>query len=268
MVPKNVKNIISRIKSEFYHVVNWNGVDFNQLKYLVLFLGNPRSGTTLIRTIIDAHPNAIIGNEVHILRCMENGETWEKVLKRLCISHDRFKTNPYWSGYSYHIDERIKKTQLFVVGDKRAVGTIKFFLANPSLLKELFTWSPVPIKIIRCVRHPLDVIATKHFRNKKCIDRIIEKYFFIEKSAEKLLGSLHCDVIHIYNDQIIVNPKNEILRILNFLELEPDSSFIGNCIDRIYSTKSLSRNKVDWKSEQLKEIESQTKSLPHLYRFT
>jgi len=41
--------------------------DFSKLRNFVLFVGYPRSGHSLVGSLIDAHPHAIIAHEVKIL---------------------------------------------------------------------------------------------------------------------------------------------------------------------------------------------------------
>jgi len=41
--------------------------DFSKLRNFVLFVGYPRSGHSLVGSLIDAHPHAIIAHEVKTL---------------------------------------------------------------------------------------------------------------------------------------------------------------------------------------------------------
>ena len=58
--------------------INGLMTDLSQVRYFVVFLGNPRSGTTLVRSLLDAHPNIAIANEVHSIRLMEAGKNWQE----------------------------------------------------------------------------------------------------------------------------------------------------------------------------------------------
>jgi len=46
--------------------------EYDQVKSFVLFIGYPRSGHTLVSTLIDAHPNAVIANEFDLIGKWEN----------------------------------------------------------------------------------------------------------------------------------------------------------------------------------------------------
>ncbi len=99
--------------------------DLSHLEYFVMFVGNPRSGTTLVRTLLDAHPNVVIGNEVHTLRLMKAGKNWNAVVGRILENSTRFAKNPTWTDYSYRIPNYPTNSQkmITVIGDKRAAGT-------------------------------------------------------------------------------------------------------------------------------------------------
>ena len=83
--------MLNTVRSKWYELKqvikfhqNWRGVDFSDMKSLVIFLGNPRSGTTLVRSIISAHPNAIISNELHLVKQLQTGLSWNHAVKKIC----------------------------------------------------------------------------------------------------------------------------------------------------------------------------------------
>ena len=85
--------MLNTVRSKWYELKqvikfhqNWRGVDFSDMKSLVIFLGNPRSGTTLVRSIISAHPNAIISNELHLVKQLQTGLSWNHAVKKICIA--------------------------------------------------------------------------------------------------------------------------------------------------------------------------------------
>ena len=49
----------------------------------IFIIGCPRSGTTLLRVILDSHPNICCGPETHIVKIMK--EPREKILT-ICVS--------------------------------------------------------------------------------------------------------------------------------------------------------------------------------------
>ena len=64
--------------------------DLSQVRYFLVFIGNPRSGTTLFRSLLDAHVNICLGNEVNILDRMDKGESWRSIAGRIIQSTKNF----------------------------------------------------------------------------------------------------------------------------------------------------------------------------------
>lgn len=77
-------------------VRNGDNVDvkiWNDVEYLVLFFGHFRSGTTLIGSLLDAHPNIVMANEYGPLK---RWEKWSREQK----TRDYFFQQLYSKSYS------------------------------------------------------------------------------------------------------------------------------------------------------------------------
>jgi hypothetical protein len=261
----SVRQRLSGLKQYFNYVSYWSRVDFSQLKTFVIFLGNPRSGTTLVRSIVDAHPNAIIANELHTVRQLKAGASWKKIKKNICINSQNFKANPVWTDYSYRINGPGKKTKIHIIGDKRAAGTVHELSLHPHLIDELKALIPLPLKVIRCVRNPYDVIATRTRRNELDANENIERYFYIEQQAEQILEQLQpSGVKYVYNEELIGNSQAAIEDLASFLALKEVPGYIDACKSILYPSPNLSRYQAVFTPDQIKLIESETKKIPHL----
>lgn len=241
--------------------------DLSHLEYFVMFVGNPRSGTTLVRTWLDAHPNVVIGNEVHTLRLMKAGKNWPAVVGRVLENSSRFAKNPTWTGYSYRIPNypRSSREMITVIGDKRAAGTTKALIEEPALLFDLFNFSPLPIRFIHCVRHPYDVIATRTRRNELAMEYNHERYFQLEKGAAhlfSLLGPEQCK--RIYHEALIANPTDVLQDLLQFLGLTAEPAYLKACQAMIYDKPHQSRFKSEWTAQAMAAVEQEALCCDHL----
>ena len=57
---------LERLKDEFRKYQEESILDstlWNDVKHMILFLGHDRSGTTLVGSLLDAHPNIVVANE-------------------------------------------------------------------------------------------------------------------------------------------------------------------------------------------------------------
>lgn len=87
---------------------------FSDVRTLLLFIGYPRSGSTLVGSLLDAHPNIVIANEYNLIAHWKNYTTHEKnkghVFNELWMNSVREATNLQRAQrknffFSYHIPD-------------------------------------------------------------------------------------------------------------------------------------------------------------------
>ncbi len=158
-------------------------VRFEPFDCLLSFCRQYASGTTLVRTLLDAHPSIILGNEVHSLKRIDEGKSWRNVVGRILINAQRFAANPVWTGYSYQLPNAAfpkQKWRTLVIGDKKAAHTTDILSDSPDLFEQLVLWSPVPVVVLQCIRNPLVLLPLYRNDNRSpcpkqhvCIFRVI-----------------------------------------------------------------------------------------------
>jgi hypothetical protein len=69
--------MLCRSLPEYYNHknLNLNPKTVNDVETMLIFIGYPRSGHSLIGSLLDAHPNVVIANEYDILSSWENYTT-------------------------------------------------------------------------------------------------------------------------------------------------------------------------------------------------
>lgn len=134
------------------------------VRYLLLFVGIGRSGSSIVGSIIDAHPNAVVANQYQLVDGLVAKpalhSTKAQVFSRLVgfsLKQAREKAKNFGKGYSLkvgnetmHIDE---STQLTVIGDKGAGMLPSLYMMNKDQFveeyKKLKRTVEVPIKIVQ-----------------------------------------------------------------------------------------------------------------------
>ncbi|NRD89389.1 hypothetical protein C8024_07905 [Sphingopyxis sp. BSNA05] len=101
-------------------------------EYLTLFLGNPRSGTTLIRSLLDAHPAIALGQELNLVELFARGErSWEYMCGAMLDNAARFDADPIWNGYPYGVSyDHGQTSDILVIGDKRLREPARSWVSN------------------------------------------------------------------------------------------------------------------------------------------
>lgn len=133
---------------------------FEGVEKYCMFIGYPRSGHSLIGSLLDAHPNIVIANELDVLKfiyarfskrqiyylLIENPRTWaESGRKSASYSYEVLNQ---WQG-------RFKKLQ--VIGDKKGWSSTLRLRSNPELLRRLQDTISLNIKFIHVIRNPYDL---------------------------------------------------------------------------------------------------------------
>ncbi len=248
--------------------------DLSSLKRFVMFVGNPRSGTTLVRSLLNAHPEVVNDNEVDVLRCVRAEETWETVLGRILQNESEFSAKPVWTGYDYRVqnapsaEEQPRSPKLRVIGDKKAGASSKWLRDNPSVLAQFTEWSRLPNFVIHCVRHPFDVISTKTRRNGESLDVNIDRYFESEMTAVALENShQRVDYVRLYQEDLIQDASTTLTSLLHAIGLDVPTGYVGACEALVYEKPNRSRFKVKWTEDLILDVERRVRKVPHLHRY-
>src|SRR5215207_9368799 len=109
---------------------------FRDTQTLCLFIGYPRSGHSLVGSVIDAHPNAVVAHRVNAAAQLARGLAVEDVLFLTYQNALRFsRSGRQLTGYEYRIPGCAQGTHdlLRVVGDQEGRGTTEALSRNPQL---------------------------------------------------------------------------------------------------------------------------------------
>jgi hypothetical protein len=94
---------------------------FRAVRSYCIFIGYPRSGHSLVGSLLDAHPNIVIAHELDALKYMNAGFSRGQILN-LIVDRSRIftKQGRVWTGYSYRVPGQWQGNHrdLRVIGDK------------------------------------------------------------------------------------------------------------------------------------------------------
>jgi hypothetical protein len=238
---------------------------FRKVNTLVLFIGYPRSGSSTLGSLLDAHKNIIIAHEFNALKYIQKGFKPRQLFYLLAKNSKQFtSTGRISSGYSGIINGEFngKAKPILIIGDKKAGATSKMIAENNKLLQRLKDFYPT-IKLIHIVRNPFDMIATQAYSgNEKqlsvspeYLDKTIEFYASKFLVIEKLISEGMFDSITIKHEQLLSNPENILKMLLDFLNVDDYNGYIDSCKNHLYSSPHKSRNKIKWTTEQIEKVQ-------------
>lgn len=242
------------------------------LQIYCAFVGYPRSGHSIIGSLLDAHAQAIIAHELDALRVLENG-FGEQQLYYLLIENSRRFTQygRQWGSYSFLVPGQWqgKFTQLKVIGDNKAGMTTTRIGRNPALLEKLAGTVRLELKFIHVIRNPFDNIATIALKQTNDLGRAINQYFSMCHTNGLLQQRFGRDqLFDVHHEDFISDPRSGLMRLCEFLGLPPSEEYLAACVDIVYRLPHKSRYEVDWPRGALDFVNTEKEKYGFLRRYS
>ena len=244
-----------------------NKETFGDVRIYCMFLGYPRSGHSLVGSLIDANPYATISHELDILKFVGRGFSRKQIFSLILENSRGYAENGRINtGYSYIVPNQWqgKYKKLEVIGDKEGVLTTHRLLQKPELLEKATVLLGVEMKFIHVIRNPYDNISTWAKRSNISLERASDKYFELAKTNLEFKEKLGGQVLDVKHEDVIKRPKEKLEEICRFLELETSEEYLQDCASIIYKKPHKSRNERDWTMELKKEVQGRMKEFPFL----
>jgi hypothetical protein len=236
---------------------------FDGVETYCMFIGYPRSGHSLIGSLLDAHPSAIIAHELDALKFVEAGFNKDQLYQLLLDNSRRFaRKGRAWTGYAYGVPGQWQGRfdKLRVIGDKKGGRSTLQLAENPELLHRLRKTVATDIRFIHTIRNPYDNIATMHKRalehnHHQALSATVEDYFSrCEMNAnlkERMEKGVVLDVRH---ESFVENPKAMLRELCSFVGLGYDKDYLEGCASIVFSSSHKSRYDIEWDTSTLATV--------------
>ena len=245
--------------------------DFRHLKTYCTFIGYPRSGHSIMGSLLDAHPNAVIAHELDSLRFLEAGFT-ERQLYYLLLENSRQFTQHgrKWGRYSFAVPDQWqgRYSQLEVIGDNKGGRTTVRIGNDWQLLEKLCDTVRLEQRFVHVVRNPFDNIATIALRQTNDVRRAIEQYFFMCRTNATLRQKLADSVLDHHHEDFIANPPGELKRMCEFVGLAASDDYLAACAEIVYRIPHRSRLEVQWPAGSIESIRREQENYEFLGRYS
>ena len=225
----------------------------NHVETFVFFIGYPRSGHSIVGSLMDAHPHMIIAHEFMLFKQwnkMETARVTNGTKNKLrdkkylfnALYRDSFRDatrglrsqGKGHKGYTLEVGfpwQGRYNEQLLVIGDKSGGMATYSFMGNQRRFKnyyeQLLKTVNVPVRVIHVVRNPFDIISTQILfaagkdvgSTKKASDFVAEQKALFKDEGTKLTAKKY------KNEQLLENKTHAIFAMADAISRM--SAFIG-----------------------------------------
>lgn len=229
---------------------------FDSVEIFCLFVGHMKSGGTLLGSLLDAHPHAILADEAlavqYVSRGFQRDQVYHLLLKasRRAVMKGRV-TARRLGGYSFELPGlwQGRYTTLRVVGDSTAGATTRRLDAEPELLARLQRVLGDSVRLLHVIRNPYDPISVMTVRGKRSLPDAIDDYFAscamlegISARAREAGVPLH----RVRYEDVVRETEAQLAAVCGFLRLPLVEGYVEACAALIHDTPDRFRERVSW----------------------
>jgi hypothetical protein len=245
---------------------------FDEVERFFFLVGYTRSGSTLVGTMLNSHPDMVIAHEANAFRYVRPGITRNQLFAILLTRDRQFsEVGREWHGFDYRIDAGSQGhyRQLRVIGDKHAGRTSRKLHRYPDLLDRLRHLVRVPIRALHVTRNPYDNIASIARNVNQPLSDAIEVYrqvgTFVDEVATRLAPD---ELLAVRYEDFIVEPETALRRVCAFIGVEASADYLASCAALANPATRPARTHFDWTAEQRREVDTIIESRPVLHGYS
>lgn len=236
---------------------------FTEVKAFCLFIGHMKSGTSLLGSMLDAHPDAIVSDEADALRFTEDlgfsrGQLFHMLDRAATTEARRGRvTARRLGGYALAIEggSQGRCDRPILVGDGRAGPTTRRLDADPGALGRFRALlGDVDLRVVWVIRNPFGPIGASIARSGRSFDDAIEHYFTRCDALLRVRQQLEgIDVATIRYEDVVVDPRARVGDLCAHLGLSVDDAYLDRCA-RLVTPRA--DRLVEWKEPWISQVES------------
>jgi hypothetical protein len=246
--------------------------DFRDVERVFFLIGYPRSGSTLIGSMLNAHPEMVIAHESDLFRYVRPGVTRNQLFAILLRRDRQFAAvNRRWNGFDYALDHGTQGqfVRLRVIGDKHAGRAARRIHQDPALLDRFRRVVKVPIRVLHIIRNPYDNIASIAHNRDLPLGRGIDIYRKLVVAVTDVLGRLSDDELcEVRYEDFTRDPAEALTALCRFMGVDAPEDYVKGCAALADPGGRRSRTRFEWSEAERQEVNDIIASAPRLAGYT
>jgi len=232
---------------------------FRDVERFFFLVGYTRSGSTLVGSLLNAHPEMVIAHETDALRYIRTGITRNTFYAMLLQRDRQFAAiDRSYHGFEYSVPggDQGRFTSLRVLGDKHAGRATRRIRDDPGVLERLRSLVGVPIRVLHLVRNPFDNIASIARNRDLPLSSAIDIYKMLGDAVDQIAKLLNADeLLEIRYEQIIADPTVTLHDVCRFIGVDATAGYLSMCATLIDESGRRGRDRVSWSPKELSAVE-------------
>ena len=236
---------------------------FSDVNSFCFFVGQTKSGSSLLGGLLDAHPNIIISDEVDVLKYVSKGFNRLQIFQLSLHTSKREMmkgrvTARRLEPYSFQVPGQWqgKFSKLLVIGDSTAGKSTQKLANDPELIKDIsVVMDGISVKVVQVIRNPFDPISIMMIRGKRSFENALQHYFEDCDTLAKIRSELSPETLYsVRYEDFVISPQSQLSALCAFLGVEATSDYLQSCAGIMSEIPDQSRHLVDWEPNWIEQV--------------
>jgi hypothetical protein len=247
--------------------------DFARVERYCLFVGHARTSHSLIASLMNAHREIVISDELNAIRFLDHGFRRGQIMSLILARDRQFGVRGRRSStYDYSVPGQHQGSfdRLTVIGDKKGGGSSNYLIHEPRLLEKLRSVMRVPIRTLYVTRNPFDNIGRMHLRRGDTpIARSIEGYADECEIISRIRRDLDSDeFFDLRSEDFVKSPAESLSSICSFVGVEATEDYLTACSAIVREPREKPRELVEWTPKDIDRVNELIAKYPPLRSYS
>jgi hypothetical protein len=260
---------LSSIPPALCHPRRWE-----EVQRFAFFIGHPRSGSSILGSLLDAHPAIVCAHEAHAFLLVHARLGRRQLLHVLADNARRAAAAGRTSGvYHYFVPGQWQGATVrpLVIADKHAEGATLRLASCPFLLDRLRKTAGVPLAAFQIVRNPFDAISTIHAKRdhhpvaQEGLRGAVEHYFGLAETAKGIRARLDpAEILLLRHEDFVAEPEATLRQCCGFLGVDCAPDYLRDCAAIVNPEARRTRLGMPWPDALKTEVQQRLRRFPSL----
>jgi len=220
------------------------------LRYYGLFIGYPRTGHTLLASLLDAHPRMAFANGLDAARYFLAGFSVRETAVLSLWNSRRFTLRGRRStGYNYVVPGgwHGRWDSLEVVGDKSGDLLSARLVQDPDAMQRILEALGEKARFVSVLRNPYDTITTMATRAGSGLREATDEFLALCEANERARSQAPPQAwLDVHHEALVAQPRDTLRSVVEFFGQSVDDAYLDACSQLIFPQPRHTRDQREW----------------------